>query len=101
MYGFVYYIMTFMMALFTALVFFFDRIYSRRLKGIMATFVLPSAFVLMDYISVMTNPGETNRGGGDHAILIAAVAADFHNRNLGNYIYHLLDGIPDQLAAGK
>ena len=57
--GFVYYIMTFMMSLFTALVFLIDRIYSQRLKGIVSTLVLPSAFVLMDYISVSTNPGGT------------------------------------------
>ena len=57
--GFVYYIMTFMMSLFTALVFLIDRIYSQRLRGIVSTLVLPSAFVLMDYISVSTNPGGT------------------------------------------
>jgi len=57
--GFVYYIMSFMMSLFTALVFLIDRIYSQRLKGIVSTLVLPSAFVLMDYISVSTNPGGT------------------------------------------
>jgi apolipoprotein N-acyltransferase len=57
--GFVYFIMTFMMSLFTALVFLIDRIYSQRLKGIVSTLVLPSAFVLMDYISVSTNPGGT------------------------------------------
>ncbi len=57
--GYVYYIMTFMMSLFTALVFLIDRIYSQRLKGIVSTLILPSAFVLMDYISVSTNPGGT------------------------------------------
>ncbi len=57
--GFVYYIMCFMMSLFTALVFLIDRIYSQRLKGIVSTLVLPSAFVLMDYISVSANPGGT------------------------------------------
>lgn len=57
--GFIYYIMTFMMSLFTALVFLIDRIYSQRLKGIVSTLVLPAAFVLMDYISVSTNPGGT------------------------------------------
>ncbi len=56
---FVYYIMSFMMSLFTALVFLIDRIYSQRLKAIVSTLVLPSAFVLMDYISVLTNPGGT------------------------------------------
>jgi len=57
--GFVYYIMCFMMSLSTALVFLIDRIYSQRLKGIVSTLVLPSAFVLMDYISVSANPGGT------------------------------------------
>ncbi|MDP8314036.1 MAG: nitrilase-related carbon-nitrogen hydrolase [Candidatus Celaenobacter antarcticus] len=57
--GFVYYIMCFMMSLFTALVFLTDRVYSQRLKGIVSTLILPSAFVLMDYISVLTNPGGT------------------------------------------
>ena len=57
--GFVYYIMCFMMSLPIALVFLIDKIYSQRLKGIVSTLVLPSAFVLMDYISVSTNPGGT------------------------------------------
>jgi len=57
--GFVYYIMCFMMSLLTGLVFLIDRIYSQRIKGIVLTFVLPSAFVVMDYISVLTNPGGT------------------------------------------
>ena len=57
--GFVYYMITFIMSLFTALVFLIDRIYSQRLKSFVSTLVLPSAFVLMDYISVSTNPGGT------------------------------------------
>ena len=57
--GIFYYIMCFMMSLFTALVFLIDRIFSRRIKGIVSTFVLPSAFVIMDYISVSANPGGT------------------------------------------
>ena len=50
--GFVYYILCFMMSLFTALVFLIDRIYSQRLKGFVSTLILPSAFVLMNYISI-------------------------------------------------
>ncbi|MBN2725789.1 hypothetical protein JXR74_00315, partial [Candidatus Mcinerneyibacteriota bacterium] len=46
-----------MMALFSALVYLIDRISSQRLKGFLSTLVLPSAFVAMDYISVITNPG--------------------------------------------
>jgi len=57
--GLFYFTMTFMMALFTALVFLIDRIISQRLKGLASTLVLPCAFVLMDYISVMANPGGT------------------------------------------
>ncbi len=57
--GFVYYITTFMMSLFTSLVFIIDRIYSQQIKGIVSTFVLPSAFVIMDYIVVSANPGGT------------------------------------------
>ena len=57
--GFAYYIMSFIMSLFTALVFLIDRIFSQRLKGIVSTLILPSAFVIMDYISVSTNPGGT------------------------------------------
>lgn len=55
----VYYVMCFIMSLATALVFLADRVYSQRLKGFVSTLILPSAFVLMDYISVSTNPGGT------------------------------------------
>lgn len=57
--GYIYYMMSFMMSLFTALVFLIDRIYSQRLKEIVSTLVLPSAFVFMDYIAISTNPGAT------------------------------------------
>ncbi len=57
--GIVYYIMSFMMSIFTALVFLIDRIYSQRIKGFVSTLFLPSAYVLMEYISVSTNPGGT------------------------------------------
>jgi apolipoprotein N-acyltransferase len=57
--SFVYYIITFMMSLFTSLVFIIDRIYSQKIKGIISTLVLPSAFVIMDYIVVSANPGGT------------------------------------------
>jgi apolipoprotein N-acyltransferase len=57
--GLVYYIMTLMMSLSTSLVFIVDRIYSRRLKGIVSTFMLPSMYVLMEYITVSTNPSGT------------------------------------------
>ncbi len=57
--GLIYYVITFMMSLFTAPLFLIDRIYSQRINGIVSTFVLPSAFVVMNYIVVSTNPGGT------------------------------------------
>lgn len=55
--GFIYYIITLMISIFTSLVFIIDRIYSRRLKGIVSTLVLPSVYVIMEYITIRTNPG--------------------------------------------
>jgi len=55
--GFIYYIITLMISIFTSLVFIIDRICSRRLKGFVSTFILPCAYVTMEYISVSTNPG--------------------------------------------
>jgi len=55
--GFVYYIITLMISIFTSLVFIIDRIFSRRLKGIGSTLIFPSVYVLIEYISVLTNPG--------------------------------------------
>lgn len=57
--GVFYYIMTFMMSFFTAIVFLIDRLFSKKLNGFVATLLLPSAFVLMDFISVSSNPGGT------------------------------------------
>ena len=54
--GFFYYVLMLMMSIFTSLTFIFDRIYSRHIKGIVSTFVFPSAYVLMEYITVSTNP---------------------------------------------
>ena len=54
--GFFYYILMFMMALFTSLTFFLDRIYTETFKGFISTVVFPSAFVLMEFIVVSTNP---------------------------------------------
>jgi len=54
--GFFYYFLMLMMSIFTSLIFIIDRIYSRQLKGIVATFVLPSVYVLVEYITVSTNP---------------------------------------------
>jgi apolipoprotein N-acyltransferase len=54
--GLFYYILMLMMSIFTSLIFVIDRMYSVRLKGIVSTFVFPSAYVLMEYITVSTNP---------------------------------------------
>ncbi len=54
--GFFYYFLMFMMSLFTALTFLIDRVYSQRLKGIISTLIFPSAYVIMDYIVILTNP---------------------------------------------
>ncbi len=55
--GFIYYIITLMISIFTSLVFIIDRIFSRRLKGIISTLVFPSVYVVMEYITVLTGPG--------------------------------------------
>ena len=57
--GVFYYIMTFMMSFSTAIVFLIDRLFSKKINGFVATLLLPSAFVLMDFISVSSNPGGT------------------------------------------
>ncbi len=54
--GVFYYILTLMMSIFVSLTFIIDRIYSQRLKGIISTLVLPSVYVIMEYITVFTNP---------------------------------------------
>ncbi|MBU2466310.1 MAG: hypothetical protein KJ615_08180, partial [Bacteroidetes bacterium] len=54
--GFFYYFVTFMMSVFTSLTFLIDRIYTQKLKGIVSTLIFPAAYVLMDYITISTNP---------------------------------------------
>jgi apolipoprotein N-acyltransferase len=54
--GAFYYILMLMMSIFTCLTYLIDRIYSRRLKGFVSTFLFPSVYVLMEYIVVSTNP---------------------------------------------
>ena len=54
--GFFYYFLMFMMSLSTALTFLIDRVYSQKFKGIISTLIFPSAYVLMDYIVILTNP---------------------------------------------
>ena len=54
--GFFYYILMFMMSVFTSLTFLIDRIYTQKVKGIISTLVFPSVYVIMEYIVVITNP---------------------------------------------
>lgn len=54
--GFFYYFVSFMMSVFTSLIFLLDRIYTQKLKGIISTLIFPSVYVIMDYITISTNP---------------------------------------------
>ncbi len=54
--GFFYYFVAFMMSVFTSLTFLLHRIYVQKLKGIVSTLIFPTAYVLMDYITISTNP---------------------------------------------
>jgi apolipoprotein N-acyltransferase len=51
-----YYVLAFMMSLFTSLVFTLDRIYTGKIKGFISTLFFPSAYVVMDFITISTNP---------------------------------------------
>lgn len=54
--GFFYYFLMFIMSVSTSLIFLIDRIYTQKLKGIISTLVFPSAYIIMDFIVVSTNP---------------------------------------------
>jgi len=54
--GFFYYFLMFMMSVSTSLTFLIDRVYSQKFKGIISTLVFPSAYILMEFIVVSTNP---------------------------------------------
>ena len=54
--GFFYYFISFMMSVFTSLTFLIDRIYHKKVKGIISTLVFPSIYVIMEYIVISTNP---------------------------------------------
>jgi apolipoprotein N-acyltransferase len=54
--GFLYYVVMFMMSLFTSITFLIDRVYSQKIIGIVSSLVFPSAYVIMEYIVVSTNP---------------------------------------------
>ena len=54
--GFFYYFLMFIMSVSTSLIFLIDRVYTQKLKGIISTLVFPTAYVIMDFIVVSTNP---------------------------------------------
>ena len=54
--GFLYYFVTFMMSVFTSLTFLIDRVYTQKLKGIISTFIFPASYIIMDYMTISTNP---------------------------------------------
>jgi apolipoprotein N-acyltransferase len=54
--GFFYYFVTFMMSVFTSLTFLIDRIFTQKFKGIVSMLIFPTAYVIMDYITIRTNP---------------------------------------------
>lgn len=54
--GFFYYILMFIMSVFTSVTFLIDRVYSQKVKGIISSLVFPSVYVIMEYIVVSTNP---------------------------------------------
>lgn len=54
--GFFYYLVTFMMSVFTSLIFLIDRVYTQKIKGIVSTLIFPASYIIMDYITISTNP---------------------------------------------
>ena len=54
--GFFYYILMFMMSVFTSIIYLIDRVYSQKVKGLISSLIFPSAYVIMEYIVVSTNP---------------------------------------------
>jgi len=54
--GFFYYLVSFMMSVFTSLTFLLDRIYTQKFKGIVSTLIFPAVYVIMDYINILANP---------------------------------------------
>ena len=54
--GFFYYLVSLLMSVFTSLTFLLDRIYTQKFKGIVSTLLFPSAYVILDYITILANP---------------------------------------------
>jgi apolipoprotein N-acyltransferase len=46
----------FMMSVFTSIIYLIDRVYSQKVKGLISSLIFPSAYVIMEYIVVSTNP---------------------------------------------
>jgi apolipoprotein N-acyltransferase len=57
--GIFFFIITFQLSLFVALVYLADRIYTKKFDGFISTFVFPSAFVLLEFILVYAIPAGT------------------------------------------
>lgn len=54
--GFFYYFVSFMISVFTSLTFLIDRIYTQKIKGFVSTLIFPAVYILMDFITISTNP---------------------------------------------
>ncbi|MEJ2505967.1 MAG: nitrilase-related carbon-nitrogen hydrolase [Ignavibacteriaceae bacterium] len=54
--GVFYYVICFMMSLFTSLSYLINRIFCTKIKGIISTFIFPSVVVVIDFIVVSTIP---------------------------------------------
>lgn len=54
--GFFYYFLMFMFSVTTALMYLIDKAYTQKFKGIISTLVFPSVYILVDFITISTNP---------------------------------------------
>ncbi len=54
--GLFYYFLMFMFSVTTALMYLIDKAYSQKFKGIISTLVFPSVYILVDFITISTNP---------------------------------------------
>ena len=54
--GILFYIITFELSLFVALVYLADRVYSKKITGFISTLVFPSVFVILEFILVYSVP---------------------------------------------
>ncbi len=54
--GFFYYFLMFIFSATTALMYLIDKAYTQKFKGIISTLVFPSVYILVDFITISTNP---------------------------------------------